>query len=65
MHTKMKIVGEWDGETIWRPETAEEKFLRKLLETTTTGIKFRPVEVDLPTEEEAKIAVDYQLGEAH
>ena len=49
----MKIVGEWDGETIWRPETAEEKLQRRL------------VEVDLPAEEEAKIAVDYQLGEAH
>lgn len=40
MHTKMKIVGEWDGETIWRPETAEEKLQRRLLES-----------MDLPAEE--------------
>lgn len=33
MHTKMKIVGEWDGEVIWRPETAEEKLQRRLLES--------------------------------
>ncbi len=30
--SNMKIVGEWDGEVIWRPKTAEEKVLEVIAE---------------------------------
>lgn len=57
MSNKM-ILGEWGGEKIWRNKTAEEKLLNIL------NLKDIP-QIDLSAEEVAKLAVNYQLGEAH
>lgn len=52
------ILGDWGGEKIWRNKTAEEKLLKVL------NLKEIP-DIDLSAEEVAKLAVNYQLGEAH